>query len=257
MKKIILSGIAALTSLVASAQSETTPGILWSATHHVEYAVTAGINLGGSSPLPLPAEIRKINSYSPNMNLSIAGSATKWLGQHKKWGVQLGVSLGTRGMETGATVKSYSMEIIDGGGSLSGYWTGKVQTKYSSTILMIPVSAMYKLNNRVRFNFGPYVGFHIKGDFHGAVSDGYLRKDTPTGDKVEFTDGKEATYDFSDELRTFQWGLQGGATWLAFKHLTIHGTLSWGMNDIFKSSFKTITFNMYPIYLNAGFGYAF
>lgn len=257
MKKIVLSGIMAVCSLSASAQSETTPGILWSASHHVEYSVSAGINLGGASPLPLPAEIRKIDSYSPNMNLSVSGSATKWLGPRKQWGVMLSASLGTRGMETGATVKSYSMEIIDGGGSLSGYWTGKVKTKYSSTILTIPVTAVYKLNRRVKFNFGPYVGFHIKGDFHGSVFDGYLRKDTPVGDKVEFTDGNEATYDFSDELRTFQWGWQGGVTWAAFKHLTVHGTLNWGMNDIFKSSFRTITFNMYPIYLNAGFGYAF
>ncbi|MGP1545355.1 MAG: porin family protein, partial [Prevotella intermedia] len=29
------------------------------------------------------------------------------------------------------------------------------------------------------------------------------------------------------------------------------------MNDIFESNFKTITFNMYPIYLNLGFGYKF
>lgn len=257
MKKLILSVVLAMSAVCASAQSETTPGILWSATHNVEYAVSAGINIGGTSPLPLPAEIREINSYSPNMNLSVSGSATKWLGQTKNWGVMLGVSLGTRGMETGATVKSYSMEIIDGGGSLSGYWTGKVQTKYTSTLLSIPVSAVYRVNKRFRVHFGPYVGFHIKGDFHGSVSDGYLRKDTPTGDKVEFTDGKEATYDFSEELRTFQWGLQGGVTWSAFKHLTVYGTLNWGLNDIFKSSFKTITFDMYPIYLNAGFGYAF
>lgn len=29
------------------------------------------------------------------------------------------------------------------------------------------------------------------------------------------------------------------------------------LNDIFKNDFNTITFAMYPIYLNIGFGYAF
>lgn len=33
--------------------------------------------------------------------------------------------------------------------------------------------------------------------------------------------------------------------------------LTWGLNNIFKNDFHTITFAMYPIYLNIGFGYAF
>ena len=33
--------------------------------------------------------------------------------------------------------------------------------------------------------------------------------------------------------------------------------LNWGMNDIFNKDFKTITFDMYAVYLNVGFGYAF
>ena len=41
------------------------------------------------------------------------------------------------------------------------------------------------------------------------------------------------------------------------KVLEFGDNLTWGCNGIFKSSFKTITFTMYPIYLNLGFGYAF
>ena len=55
----------------------------------------------------------------------------------------------------------------------------------------------------------------------------------------------------------FQWGLQVGAGWRAFKQLNVYADLTWGLNDIFKSDFNTITFAMYPIYLNIGFGYAF
>ena len=90
-----------------------------------------------------------------------------------------------------------------------------------------------------------------------AGGDGYLREDNPTGPKVEFTDNKVATYDFSNDLRHFQWGLQAGAGWRAFKHLNIYADLTWGLNNIFKNDFHTITFAMYPIYLNIGFGYAF
>ena len=37
----------------------------------------------------------------------------------------------------------------------------------------------------------------------------------------------------------------------------LYAELTWGMNDIFKTDFDTISFAMYPIYLNVGFGYAF
>ena len=101
-------------------------------------------------------------------------------------------------------------------------------------------------------------GERISGVWTGGVkTKGYLREDNPTGPKVEFTDGKIATYDFSDDLRHFQWGLQVGAGWRAFKHLNVYADLTWGLNDIFKNDFNTVTFAMYPIYLNIGFGYAF
>ena len=48
-----------------------------------------------------------------------------------------------------------------------------------------------------------------------------------------------------------------GGEWRAFKHLNVYADLTWGLNDIFKKDFDTISFAMYPIYLNVGFGYAF
>ena len=114
-----------------------------------------------------------------------------------------------------------------------------------------------KLSERVRLSAGPYVSFKTSGDFSGHVFDGYLREGDPTGNKVVFEGESVAPYDFSEELRTFQWGVQAGVTWRAFKHLNVHADLQWGLNDIFQKDFNTITFAMYPIYLNVGFGYAF
>jgi hypothetical protein len=97
----------------------------------------------------------------------------------------------------------------------------------------------------------------MDGDFSGHVYEGYLRETNPTGDKINFTNGAIATYDFSGDLRKFQWGVQAGVDWKAFKHLKVHADLNWGLNDIFNKDFKTVTFDMYAIYLNVGFGYAF
>lgn len=58
-------------------------------------------------------------------------------------------------------------------------------------------------------------------------------------------------------MNHFQWGVQAGADWKAFKHLKIFADLTWGLNDIFQKDFQTISFAMYPIHLNFGFGYAF
>lgn len=255
--RYIIIILALLATVTVKAQDDMTSGLRWSMLHNLEYEINAGINIGGTAPIPLPGEIRKIDSYDPNLNLHIGASATKWLSNDKRWGVMVGLRFESKGMKTKATVKNYGMEIIQDGSRVKGNWTGKVQTKYHGNFVTLPISAVYKISQRVRVNFGPYIGIGMNGEFSGYVYDGYLREGDPTGNKVTFEGESQAPYDFSDELRTFQWGLQGGISWRAFKHLLVQGNLSWGFNDIFKKSFNTVTFDLYPIYLNVGFGYAF
>lgn len=257
MKKYILLIAMVFAGLAAKAQSER-PGSIWrSVALGLEYEVNAGMNIGGASPIPLPAEIRAIDSYQPHLNLQIGTSITKWFSKDGKWGVMSGFRLESKGMETKATVKNYGMEIIQDGKKLSGKWTGHVQTKYSTQQLTVPIVAVYRFNERWKMNLGPYFAYAFTNSFDGYVYDGYLREGNPTGNKVTFEDDARATYDFGDNLRRFQWGLQCGGSWRAFKRLSVNANLTWGLNDIFEKSFKTVTFNMYPIYFNVGFGYMF
>ncbi|RHJ91106.1 porin family protein [Parabacteroides bouchesdurhonensis] len=257
-KHIFLICVLALFTVSAMAQVERNMGIIKSSLIGLEYEVKAGFNIGGTSPLPLPREIRSIDGYKPTLCVAIEGDVTKWFGVERKWGMTLGFRVENKGMETKATVKNYSMEIIGSGGEkLKGNWTGGVQTKVRNAYLSIPVLASYKLSKRVNISAGPYVSFMPNGDFSGYVYDGYLREINPTGTKVEFQGDNRASYDFSDNLRTFQWGVQAGVSWRAFNHLNVHADLTWGLNDMFEKDFDTITFAMYPIYLNVGFGYAF
>lgn len=260
MKTKIVYFAILLFSLTAQvqAQKDRTQSIIWSSLHGLEYELKAGINIGGTSPLPLPEEIRALTGYSPNLNFSIEGNVTKWLGKTQKWGVRLGMRIENKDMEANARTKNYSMEIIgDGGEHMAGNWTGRVKTNYHSSLFSVPVLATYQLNKRVNLSAGPYFSFLLNGTFDGYVYDGYLRQGNPTGTKAEFKGDSTAPYDFSDDLRTFQYGVEVGAAWRAFKRLTVHADLTWGLNDIFKKDFNTITFAMYPIYLNVGFGYAF
>lgn len=247
----------ALGSIAATAQVDRSAGIIRSMLHGVEYEVYAGANIGGASPLPLPAEIREINSYNPQLNFHIGANVTKWLDVQKRWGVAVGLRLETKGMETKATVKNYGMAIIQDGATVSGRWTGKVQTRYHSQQLVVPLTAVFKAHRRLKVHAGPYLAFAFNNDFDGYVYEGYLRDGDPTGTKWSFEGDARASYDFGDNLRHFQWGMQGGITWTAYKHLLVNANLAWGCNDIFESSFKTVTFNLYPIYLNFGFGYLF
>ena len=260
MKKYILASVATLFFSISqiNAQSSEHKGLLWSSLHGLDYEFKAGVNIGGTSPLPLPKEIRSIESYSPGLAITLEGNITKWLDTTKKWGISLGLSLDNKNMTTEALVKNYGMEIFnETGGKVEGLWTGGVKTKVKMSLLTVPILANYKISDRWKLVAGPYLSYMMEGDFSGHVYEGHLRSPDATGDRVNFTGDNIATYDFSSDLRKFQWGLQVGGEWKAYKHLNVHADLTWGLNDIFKKDFKTISFAMYPIYLNVGFGYAF
>ena len=132
---------------------------------------------------------------------------TKWLGVKQRWGIITGIRLENKGMRTKATVKNYGMEIIGSDGNrLKGNWTGGVRTKVQNSYLTMPVLAAYKLNPRFTLKAGTYFSYLTGKDFSGHVYEGYLRENNPTGDKINFRNGAIATYDFSDDLRRFQWG---------------------------------------------------
>ena len=255
---MIASCICLMLSTSLFAQKNSTQALINAALHGWEYEVKAGISIGGSAPLPLPSEIRSIDSYNPTLAIMLEGNATKWMGINKKWGIVTGIRFENKNMTTKATTKNYSMEIIGNDGNrIKGNWTGGVKTKVRNAYISIPVLAAFKISKRWNLKAGPYVSYLMDGEFSGEVYEGYLREGTPTGDKINFQDGAIATYDFSDDLRKFAWGIQAGADWKAFKHLKVFADLTWGLNDIFQNDFKTITFSMYPIYLNLGFAYAF
>ncbi|MDR0987993.1 MAG: PorT family protein [Prevotellaceae bacterium] len=242
----------------ARAQQERTPGIIHSALHGWEYSLKAGLSFGGTAPLPLPREIRDIEGYIPSMAISLEGNATKWFDVQKRWGLTVALRLESKKMTTRATVKNYGMRIINtNGGELAGLWTGGVKTKVSNSYLTLPVTANYRISKRWKVTLGPYFSYLMEGDFSGHVYEGHLRTPDQTGSRVNFTGQSIATYDFTDNLRRLAWGMQAGGEWKAFKHLNVYADLTWGLNDIFKSDFDTISFAMYPIYLNIGFGYSF
>ena len=85
MKKYILTLILALASLGLYAQTNRNKTIINAALHGWEYEIKAGVNLGGTAPLPFPEEIRSIDGYNPTLSITIEGNMTKWLDTKKKF----------------------------------------------------------------------------------------------------------------------------------------------------------------------------
>ena len=184
MKKNILSAIiVALAFLPAqlSAQQSRTQKIINAALKGWNIELRAGYNLGGTSPIPLPVEIREIKSYKPSMGFSVESDFTKFFDE--KWGLLVGVKLENKNMETDARVKNYGMEILSEGAIASGRWTGGVKTSVRNAFLTFPLQAAYKVHPRTNLKLGVFLSYLIEGKFDGVVYDGYLRNGDPTGER--------------------------------------------------------------------------
>ena len=169
MKKSILCLTLGLLSLTMPLHAQKSEGesILRAALKGWHVKLRAGFLLGGTTPLPLPQEIRSIDSYNPTMNIAIEGGAQKMF-EPTKWGMALGVRLETKGMKTDATVKNYHMEMTaDDGGYMVGAWTGHVKTNVRATYLTFPILAVYKVAPRWELRGGPYLSWMYDGNFSG------------------------------------------------------------------------------------------
>lgn len=231
------------------------------------YAITlsAGYNLGGVLPLPIPGEIKSINSYSPGMHFVLGIEVERvFVGG---WGLMTGVRFETKGMKAGATVENYRTRLNRNGDWLEGNYTGEEKTRVSHTLVTVPLLVRCRLGGRFAMGVGPYVAYAMEREFSGEAANGYMRtlkpdpvtgEMVPIGDKVEIPRDKPATYDFSEELRHVLWGVEFGADWQCARHFKVQARLDWGLNDVFKSGFKeTIAFPMYPVFATFGFGYTF
>ena len=135
MKKIFLAVLATfgMSSFGLAQQNEN--GNFF--TRDMEYQLKANFSIGGSAPLGMPREIRKINRYNPTLVLGLEADATKWVSDNKKWGIRVGIRTEGKGMKTEAVVKNYFTEVIQSDEKIQGYFTGTVETDIKNTYVRI------------------------------------------------------------------------------------------------------------------------
>lgn len=216
-----------------------------------EFKINGGFNIGGTSPLPLPAEIRKVKSYSPSpFAPHIALEGTRWY--NEKWGISAQFTLDHKGFTVKDEVKNLHTEIEMGDEKYIGNFTGENETKINNTYITIPIMASYRISNKWTAQLGPYIAYLYNPSFKGTASDGYIRRGSPIGEK---TIVDNATFDFSDDQNKFDFGIQASGEWEFYKDFALRGQLSWGLKPIFPSDFTAVSFNMYNIYGMLGLSY--
>ena len=215
----------------------------------------AGYSIGGTSPIPLPETIRSIDGYS--LTPSFVMGVDAMLPLSEKWGVATGLHFGNKGMKADVTTKAYRMEVVKGDQKMAGLFTGHVSQKVTQWMLTLPVQATFSIGQKLTLKGGPYLSLLLSREFSGIASDGYLRKDIPTGPKILMgsKEGEWATYDFSDDMRRLQFGVGVGADWQVYKNFGVSADLSWGLTGVFPGSFKTVEQALYPIYGTIGVFY--
>lgn len=221
----------------------------------LRYMVRLGYSLGGTAPVGMPATIRSLDKFTPTNNTLLGLDAYKPLTD--KWGLQAGFHYQNKGMKTDAKVKGYSMEMRRGDETLSGLFTGNVVTEVDEWMVTMPLQVAYNVSPKLRLKFGPYFSYVMSNNFSGYAYDGYLRVGDPTGDKVELghAEGERGDYDFSEDLRHWQFGLDLGADWFFSNRFGAYAGLSWGLTNIFRKDFHVIEQSLYPIYGSIGLTY--
>ena len=224
---------------------------------HWEHSFRLGYNIGGNMPMGLPATIRHLNSYTPQPNPSLGFDAIMFLNKHQRWGIQLGVRIENRGMAEDAQVKNYHMEITRGNQTLAGMFTGDVYTKVTQWGATVPLRAVWRISPKWDLKLGPYLTYVAYGKFEGWAHGGYLRVNDPTGPRVELgeTPAERGDYDFSENMRRWQYGFMLGADWHIGQRFGAYADLSWGVSKTFHASFTTIEQDLYPVYLTLGATY--
>ena len=233
------------------------------------FLVRAGYVIGGTTPLPVPAEIRRIVEFSPKGGFNVGVDAYKMF--NRRWGMATGLHFFYQGFHTVADVKGYYMRLEEDGNSVEGYYTGRDVTNTTFWGFTIPLVATFAISPRWNVSFGPFISFYTSTGFDGEVyenADGvsYLRVGIPTGSKHELGRNEDGSaignYDFADtdgENKMRQWGagLELTFDWKALPHMNVFGTVDWGLTNAMYPDFKAVQFAMYNIYATIGVAYRY
>ena len=213
-----------------------------------------GYTVGGTIPTHIGKEIRGINSFNPGLNFSLGGDAS--LPLSSRWSIHAGLRLELGSMDVDSRVKNYDIEVVRGDESLAGIFNGNVRIKTTQRRITLPIQASFALSPAFKLRGGMFMGWLTSRKFWGWAYDGYLREGTPVGAKIEMGSepGDRGDFDFDQNMRHMQWGLDVGADWNFHRRWGMFADLTYGFGGLFKSDFHSVQ-TLRPMYGTLGILY--
>lgn len=234
-------------AVAASSLEEATD--TWRLTPHLSYTI------GGMMPVPLPAEIRSIERFHPTDGLSWGFDVSRKIAP--QWRAAVGLHYFDRGMRTEARVKGYEVHVVQYGNPMDGFFSGINHTRASQQGFALPLQVEWQPSARWVLATGPVGEWYFDRSFTGSVSDGYIRVDRPTGNKVEFGHSPEdaPTYDFSSDMSRWGVGWQVGAEWQVSGRWQLRANARYIFTNIFRPGFRAVSMKLHPTFVTLGLGY--
>lgn len=245
MRKLIYYLILCLTVLGLN-QYQSLAQVAEKSERKYSHFITAGYNLGATAPYSLPNNIRKIEKYQLQFTPSVGYEIHRRFDEH--WGIGSGLRVDVKGMKITDSVQYFHTILTMDDGKFEGDFTGTNQTTAKNTYLTLPIYGTYQ-TGRWNFRLGGYVAYALSRSFKGSVSNGYIRKGDSLGEKVLISESK---FDFSDEMRTWDWGLHGGVGRNIGPAWSINLNLQAGLPPIFPSDFRGVGYKLRNINVNLG-----
>lgn len=222
---------------------------------NLEHKIVAGFNFGATTPTSIPREIRKIEGWWPQFTPQLGYNII--YNTSDRWAVGSGILLDYKGMGVRDRVRYLYTEVKleKDGNYLTGYFTGKNETTVKMAYVTIPLYARFKINDTWNVRGGGYMSYAYSTSFKGKVWDGYMRAPDPTGSEIVIENKGDATFDFGDDVKTFDFGILAGGEMKINQRFNVFGTFNWGVTPIFHNSFKAVPFKMHNIYVTLGISY--
>ena len=232
----------------------TVMGIQASVLDSLSYDARLGYTVGGTIPTHIGREIRGINSFDLGLNFSIGVEATMPISGH--WKIHSGLRYELGSMDIDSRVKNYDIEVVRGDESLKGIFNGNVRIRTTQRRITFPIQAQYDFTPEFKLRGGMFMGWLTNRRFWGWAYDGYLREGTPVGAKIEMgrDPGDRGDFDFDQNMRHMQWGLDVGADWQFHHRWGLFAELTYGFGGLFKSDFHSVQ-TLRPMYGTLGISY--
>ncbi len=215
----------------------------------IDYKIKFGVNTGASTPIPISNRLSNFSwkpTFCPFTEINLA------FFNKDSWGFSTGAKIEYKGMDISANVYQLYTEVEIDNLLTKGYFTGSNETFLKVGYFTIPLCINYNLSNFCNFNLGTYASIKLAGEFKGAVKKGYIRVGEPTGER---TDVEINEFDFSDEIRTFNFGIIGGFCKHITKKIYFDLQLNWAVNDLLNANFTGISYDLYNVYASIGVCY--